>query len=117
MAAVLALPFGEATPWPAMLNELGAAGYTIVALTPEASAEPLPVGGRVAALRRVALVAGTEGDGLSPAALAAAHRRVRIPMHAALDRSTSRRRWRSTLYALSTGRAVRGAGRGLRSAT
>jgi tRNA G18 (ribose-2'-O)-methylase SpoU len=34
---------------------------------------------------RVALLLGAEGDGLSPGALAAAGRRVRIPMRAGVD--------------------------------
>ncbi len=80
MAAVLALPFAEASPWPDMLWELRAAGYTLVALTPEASAEPLPAVAASLGRARVALLLGSEGEGLSPAALAAVDRRVRIPM-------------------------------------
>ena len=34
---------------------------------------------------RVAVMLGAEGPGLSPAALAAADRRVRIPIHAGVD--------------------------------
>jgi len=103
MAAVLALPFAEATPWPGMLDQLRAAGFTIVALTPEASAEPLPSAAVSLSSERLALVAGTEGDGLSPAALAAADRRVRIPMQLALDSFNVATAVSIALYALSTG--------------
>jgi tRNA G18 (ribose-2'-O)-methylase SpoU len=103
MAAVLALPFAEATPWPAMLGELRAAGLTIVALTPETSAEPLPEAAATLRTSALVLIAGTEGDGLSPAALAAADRRVRIPMQPALDSFNVATAVSIALYALSTG--------------
>jgi tRNA G18 (ribose-2'-O)-methylase SpoU len=102
MAAVLALPFAEATPWPGMLDELRAAGFTIVALTPQASAEPLRSAAVSLSSERLALVAGTEGDGLSPAALSAADRRVRIPMQLALDSLNVATAVSIALYALST---------------
>jgi tRNA G18 (ribose-2'-O)-methylase SpoU len=83
---VLRVPFARAAEdaWPATLQDLGALGFTTVALTPDAGAEPL---GRVVADRpeRVALVLGAEGPGLTPASLAATARRVRIPMAAGVD--------------------------------
>ena len=101
MAAVLALPFAEASPWPDMLVELRATGYTLVALTPEASAEPLPVVAASLGRTRVALLLGSEGEGLSPAALAAVDRRVRIPMAPALDSLNVATAAAVALYALS----------------
>lgn len=81
---VLRIPFARADPWPAALDELRAAGFTTVALTPAAEAEPL--GQLVAdAPERVALVLGAEGPGLSAAALTAVDRRVRIPMSPGVD--------------------------------
>ena len=102
MAAVLALPFAEASPWPDMLSELRAAGYTLVALTPEASAEPLPAVAASLGHARVALLLGSEGEGLSPAALAAVDRRVRIPMAPALDSLNVATAAAVALYALTS---------------
>jgi SAM-dependent methyltransferase len=64
-------------------HELRAAGFVIVALTPDQKA--MGIGefvGMAAARGRVAVLLGTEGDGLTDAALAAADVRVRIPMRA-----------------------------------
>lgn len=83
---VLRVPFARAAAdtWPAVLDELAAGGLTTLALTPAPDAEPL--GHIVAeAPERCALVVGAEGPGLTPAALAAAQRRVRIPMAAGVD--------------------------------
>lgn len=83
---VLRVPFARVPDgeWPAALGELGAAGFVTVALTPDDQAEPL--GGLVAEEPpRLALLLGAEGPGLTPAALAAADRVVRIPMAAGVD--------------------------------
>ncbi|MBK6874354.1 MAG: RNA methyltransferase [Kineosporiaceae bacterium] len=84
MGTVFQVPWGRIDPWPAGLDHLHDAGFTVVALalTPEAItlddlAADLP--------DRLALVLGTEGDGLSRAALARADRAVRIPMAGAVD--------------------------------
>ncbi len=83
---VLRVPFARVDDdsWPGVLGELHAAGVTTIALTPALDAETI---GRVVAEApaRVALVVGAEGPGLSDAALAAAGRRVRIPMAAGVD--------------------------------
>jgi tRNA G18 (ribose-2'-O)-methylase SpoU len=76
MGAAVTMPFATLGEWPDGLAPLRAAGFTVVALTPD---------GEVAldALRvpaRIALVLGAEGEGLSAAARAAADVRVRIPM-------------------------------------
>jgi tRNA G18 (ribose-2'-O)-methylase SpoU len=57
-------------------------GFTTVALTPDATAEPVDV---LHDLDRVALLLGAEGPGLTPEALANADIRVRIPMVAGID--------------------------------
>lgn len=83
---VLRVPFARVPDgaWPAALADLRAAGIETVALTPAGDAEPL--GALVADQPpRVALLVGAEGSGLSDAALAAADRRVRIPMAQAVD--------------------------------
>lgn len=61
-------------------NELD--GFTTMALTPAVDAEVL---GDVAPGGRVAVLVGAEGSGLRPETLAAADRRVRIPMAPGVD--------------------------------
>lgn len=75
MAATLDVPYVISGPWPEALRTIRGAGLSVVALTPAADATPLescdPHG-------RVALLLGTEGDGLTHDALAQADLRVRI---------------------------------------
>ncbi len=80
---VLHVPWTRVAPWPEVLDTLRAGGFELVALTPEPSAVALP--DLPAAGGRRALLFGSEGDGLSPGALAAASRRVRIPMAPGVD--------------------------------
>jgi tRNA G18 (ribose-2'-O)-methylase SpoU len=75
---VLAVPHGRIDD----LDAVEQAGFTLVALTPETTAEPVEVLGE---LPRVALLLGAEGPGLSATTLARAHRRVRIPMAVGVD--------------------------------
>lgn len=83
---VLRIPFArvDRDGWPGALEDLRATGLSVLALTPAAGAEPL---GRVVAEapERVALLVGAEGPGLTAAAMAAADRRVRIPMAPGTD--------------------------------
>ncbi|CAO5231319.1 TrmH family RNA methyltransferase [Frankia sp. AgKG'84/4] len=95
MGEVFAVPYARLDPWPAALDELAAAGFTVLALTPAADADDLAsfaarVDGRVdarpaGAAARVALLLGSEGPGLSAAAQSAAGARVRIPMAHGVD--------------------------------
>ena len=86
MGATLRVPFATADPWPEALHDLGAAGFTRVALTPDPSAARLEdVAADLRARARVALVAGAEGEGLTAAALACADLRVCIPMAPGVD--------------------------------
>jgi tRNA G18 (ribose-2'-O)-methylase SpoU len=85
MAATLRLPFARLERWPDGLDAMRASGFTIVALTPR---EPsIAIGRFVDAPRpaRIALLIGSEGPGLSPAAEAAADLRVRIPIAPEVD--------------------------------
>lgn len=84
MGAVLHLPFAIATPWPGALDAIRAAGFTIAALTPREPAVPLDVFARDRP-PRVALLAGTEGAGLTADAETKADVRVRIPISDAVD--------------------------------
>jgi tRNA G18 (ribose-2'-O)-methylase SpoU len=78
MAATLHVPFVDAGPWPQALEAMRRGGFRVLALTPAADAED--IGNVPPDLERVALLVGAEGEGLSAAAMAAADRRVRIPM-------------------------------------
>jgi tRNA G18 (ribose-2'-O)-methylase SpoU len=81
MGHVLRVPFAQLPePWP---DSLTALDHTIVALTPAADAVPLAAAGLAG--RRVALLLGAEGAGLTADALGAAHVRVRIPMSTGVD--------------------------------
>ena len=81
MGTVLAVPFAP-LPWlDEGLSLLRSNGFRIVALTPSGD-----LALREATLDgKVALLVGSEGPGLTPAALQAADLRVRIPMAAGVD--------------------------------
>ncbi|MBC3189883.1 RNA methyltransferase [Pseudonocardia sp. C8] len=84
MGHVLRVPFGRLEgSWPDSLDVLRDNGFAVVALTPDAGAEPLAGAGLAG--ERVALLLGAEGPGLTAEALAAADRRVRIPMATGVD--------------------------------
>jgi tRNA G18 (ribose-2'-O)-methylase SpoU len=78
MGAVLAIPYARMSDWRGGLAEIRAAGFTLLALTPDQSAVPLD---KLAAAGRVALLLGTEGDGLSSRWLAEADTAVCVPMN------------------------------------
>ncbi|MGQ0737192.1 MAG: TrmH family RNA methyltransferase [Acidobacteriota bacterium] len=83
MAATLKVPFVQAGEWPGALATLRAHGLRLVALTPRADTRL--VDGLRAHHARVALLVGSEGDGLSDEALSRADERVRIPMADGID--------------------------------
>lgn len=83
MGAVLSLPWTTASEWPGALTDIAAAGFSLMALTPDVEAVTLGQWRRDG--RKVALLLGTEGDGLTPMAMAAATERVRIPMTSRVD--------------------------------
>jgi tRNA G18 (ribose-2'-O)-methylase SpoU len=82
MGAVFAIPYARMTEWYDGLAGLRAAGFRLLALTPDETATPI---GKAlpAASDRVALLLGTEGDGLSSRWLHEADEAVRIPMRPA----------------------------------
>ena len=80
MGAVLGVPFARAAEWPGVLSDVRAAGFTTVALTPRGPSEPIDVFVRRPRPERIALLVGSEGPGLTPAAEGAAEFCVRIPM-------------------------------------
>jgi tRNA G18 (ribose-2'-O)-methylase SpoU len=79
MGAVFAVPYARMTDWYGGLATVRAAGFELLALTPDPAAAPL---GAVAAApgKRAALLLGTEGDGLSSRWRHEADQSVRIPM-------------------------------------
>lgn len=82
MGHALRVPFAIADDWPATLDAVSRAGFTLAALTPDAGAVDL------ASVRwpaRTALLLGAEGPGLRPETLARADLRVRIPMAPGAD--------------------------------
>jgi tRNA G18 (ribose-2'-O)-methylase SpoU len=84
MGTVFQVPWTRLAPWPEGLKSLQDSGFVVAALTPALDAVPLET---LAAdpPDRLAVVLGTEGDGLSAAATAAANLRVRIPMAGGVD--------------------------------
>jgi tRNA G18 (ribose-2'-O)-methylase SpoU len=84
MGATLRVPFARLDDWPSGLTNLRHDGFTIAALTPHGSMT-LEAFATFPPPRKLALLIGTEGDGLSSAALAYAEHRVRIAMRAEID--------------------------------
>jgi tRNA G18 (ribose-2'-O)-methylase SpoU len=100
MGHALRVPTARLSPWPAALAALSApsGGWTVLALTPTASARSIDAvaaelaagshaagsGGR-GEQPQVALLVGAEGPGLSAGALSAASDAVRIPMAGGVD--------------------------------
>jgi len=75
-----------AAPWPEAIERLRTAGFVIAAMTPGEGATDIGEFVATAAARgKIAVLLGTEGQGLTPGALARADVRVRIPMTGALD--------------------------------
>jgi tRNA G18 (ribose-2'-O)-methylase SpoU len=81
VGAALHVPFCHADDWQADLQALRGAGFTLAALTPAAAAQDLQAWvSSIAPAARVAVLAGSEGDGLSAGTLAQADVALRIPM-------------------------------------
>lgn len=82
MGSVFAIPYARMTEWYDGLKDLRGKGFRILALTPDDNAAP--IGDALASAGgRVALLLGTEGDGLSSRWLREADEAVRIPMNPA----------------------------------
>jgi len=81
MGALFAIPYARMTSWYEGLAELKSGGFRVLALTPDERA--IPVASALRTAEKVALVLGTEGDGLSTRWLDEADEAVRIPMNPA----------------------------------
>jgi len=84
MGYVLEVPYARLEPWPDALASLAAAGFVIVALTPDPDATDVRRLG-LDSRERVALLLGAEGPGLSAGARAAAAVEARIVMAPGVD--------------------------------
>jgi tRNA G18 (ribose-2'-O)-methylase SpoU len=103
MGAVLTHPWARIPALPGGLAPLRARGFAVLALTPDPAAVPL--GAALAgAGPRVALLLGSEGEGLTPAAIAAADVRTGIPMHGGVDSLNVAAAAAIAVHALTTGR-------------
>ncbi|SPT50122.1 TrmH family RNA methyltransferase [Actinomadura madurae] len=77
MGAVFAIPYMRLANWRDGLGKVRAAGFTLLALTPDQAATPID---EASTGDRVALMLGSEGDGLSSHWLDEADQPVCIPM-------------------------------------
>jgi tRNA G18 (ribose-2'-O)-methylase SpoU len=84
MGAALSLPWLRLPSWPSDLSWFRSRGFRLVALTPRSDATPIHAFSAPAGARLLVLV-GSEGEGLSGAALAAADERIRIPIASGVD--------------------------------
>jgi tRNA G18 (ribose-2'-O)-methylase SpoU len=84
MGAVLTVPFERVSPWPVVLDAYKALGFRVLALTPRADACPLADVKREPRVPLIVVV-GSEGPGLTDAALQTADVLVRIPTSAQVD--------------------------------
>jgi len=85
MAATLRVRFARVEPWPDGLKELRRLGYNLAAFTPDPEARSLRSFAMNRLPERLALLFGSEGSGLTSAALALADVRVRIPVRPDVD--------------------------------
>ena len=84
MGGSLRVPFARASDFDAMLEGLSALGYRLLALDPGPTATDL-ADLDAGILGPVALLLGTEGEGIRPATLARADRALRIEMEPGVD--------------------------------
>jgi len=84
MGTVFQVPWTRADPWPEVLDDLTALGFELVGLTPGPGSVDIDT---VASRRppRLAVVLGTEGDGLGADTAARCSALARIPMRAGVD--------------------------------
>jgi tRNA G18 (ribose-2'-O)-methylase SpoU len=84
MGEVFAIPYATLEPWPQALQTVRDQGFSLLAMTPDATAVAIQ---RLTEHQRAraALLMGAEGPGLSARALDASDVRVRIPMRRGVD--------------------------------
>jgi tRNA G18 (ribose-2'-O)-methylase SpoU len=82
MGAVFQIPWARLDQWPHDLSELSGIGFTLAALTPTAGARDIRT---YAPPKKLILLLGSEGHGLSGAALKASDVQLSIEMAAGVD--------------------------------
>jgi tRNA G18 (ribose-2'-O)-methylase SpoU len=104
MGAVFQVPWTRLESWPKDVELLRSAGYTTAALCLSEQAITLD---ELASRQyeKLALIFGTEGDGLTPEALVATDEHVRIPMEAGVDSLNVAAASAVAFYALARGRS------------
>ncbi|WFB06601.1 RNA methyltransferase [Streptomyces sp. LX-29] len=103
MGAVFSVPYARLETWPRGLDAVRDAGFSLLALTPDAKATTIDEAAPHR-LERVALMLGAEGDGLSRQALMAADEWVRIPMAHGVDSLNVGAAAAVAFYAVTSGR-------------
>jgi tRNA G18 (ribose-2'-O)-methylase SpoU len=109
MGTVLQVPWTRLPEWPEATPLLHDAGFEIAALALSDSSVTLHEYSQTAP-DRVALLLGTEGDGLSRSALYAADKIITIPMLHGVDSLNVASASAVALYALTSGRAATSTG-------
>lgn len=107
----LRIPWAIAGDWPGDLRLLHAAGVETLAMTPNGNRMLSDVGGDAGgAGRRLALMIGAEGPGLTPEAMAQATHRVSVPMAQGVDSLNAATACAVALYEISRLRGTGGGG-------
>jgi tRNA G18 (ribose-2'-O)-methylase SpoU len=105
MGTVFAVPWTRAEPWPDVLGLLRSRGFRVLAMSPDLAGRSLPDADLTPP---VAIVLGTEGEGLTSAALERCDESVRIPMAPGVDSLNVAAASAVVLYAVAqSGSAVR----------
>lgn len=108
MGGSLQVPFASSNDWPADLERLREAGFSVLALTPHSAAAD--IARQRTFPERVALLLGAEGEGLSPAAREHADAELRIAMAPGVDSLNVATAAAIALHRLASGRAEPPAG-------
>lgn len=85
MGHALLVPYAWAAQWPGDLELLRNNGFQLLALTPDSEAQTLADAMESVNGRKVAVLVGAEGPGLTESAMRASDIRVRIPMSRGTD--------------------------------
>ena len=85
MGHALLVPYAWAAQWPGDLELLRNSGFQLLALTPDSEAQTLADAMESVNGRKVAVLVGAEGPGLTESAMRASDLRVRIPMSRGTD--------------------------------
>jgi tRNA G18 (ribose-2'-O)-methylase SpoU len=107
MGAALSIPFARVDSWPDALHALREDGVVVVGLAPAERARTLSDIVWPLADRRVAFVAGHEGEGLTPETVDACDHLARIPMAGGVDSLNVATAVGIALYELARGQVPR----------